>query len=58
MLTALFLILPFWLNITASATNWDTLLIEEALHIKLKKAVSNSGLKASKELQLFNQLVQ
>ena len=31
-----------------SATNWNTLLIKDALHIKL------NGLKALKELQLFN----
>ena len=41
-------------NIINSAKNWNTLLIKEALHIKLKKPVFNSGLKASKELQLFN----
>ena len=37
-----------------SVTNWNTSLIKEVLHIKLKKSVLNSGLKASKELQLFN----
>ena len=38
-----------------SATNWNTLLIKEGLHLKLKKPVLNSDLKASKELfQLFN----
>ena len=36
------------------AINWNTLLIKEALHTKLKKPVLNSGRKASKELQLFN----
>ena len=41
-------------NITDSAKNWNTLLIKEALHIKLKKPILNSALKASKELQLFN----
>ena len=41
-------------NIIDSAKNWNTLLMKEALHIKLKKPVLNSGLKASKELQLFN----
>ena len=41
-------------NIIDSAKNWDTLMIKEALHIKLKKRVFNSGLKASKKLQLFN----
>ena len=41
-------------NIMDSVTNWNTSLIKELLHIKLKKSVLNSGLKASKELQLFN----
>ena len=41
-------------NIIDSAINWKTLLIKEMLHIKLKKPVLNNGLKASKELQLFN----
>ena len=37
-------------NIIDSATNWSTLMIKEALHIKLKKPALNSGLKESKEL--------
>ena len=41
-------------NIIDSATNWNTLLIKKALHIRLKKPVLNSGLKASNELQLVN----
>ena len=41
-------------NITDSAKNWNTFLIKETLHIKLKKPVLNSVLKASKVLQLFN----
>ena len=41
-------------NIIDSAKNWNTFLIKERLHIKLKKPVLNSGLKASKVLQLFN----
>ena len=41
-------------NIINSAKNWNTLLIKEALHIKLKTPILNGGLKASKELQLFN----
>ena len=41
-------------NIIDSAKNWNTLLIKQALHIKLKKPDLNSGLKASKELQLLN----
>ena len=40
-------------NINDSVTNWNTLLIKETLHIKLKKPVLNSGLKTWKELQLF-----
>ena len=40
-------------NIYDSAKNSNTLLIKEALHIKLKKSILNC-LKASKELQLFN----
>ena len=31
-------------NIIDSATNWNTLLIKEALHIKLKKPILNSSL--------------
>ena len=45
---------PENINIIDSVTNWNTSLIKEVLHIKLKKSVLNSGLKASKELQLFN----
>ena len=41
-------------NIIDLAKNWNTLLIKEALYIKLKKPVLNNNLKASKELQLFN----
>ena len=41
-------------NIIDLAKNWNTLLIKESLQIKLKKAVLNNGLKASKDLQLFN----
>ena len=41
-------------NIADSARNWYTLFIKQTLHIKLKKPILNSGLKASKELQLFN----
>ena len=37
-----------------SARNWNLLLYKEALHIKRRKCVLNNGLKASKELQLFN----
>ena len=46
--------IPENINIIDSVTNWNTSLIKEVLHIKLKKSVLNSGLKASKELQLFN----
>ena len=41
-------------NIIDSAKNWNTLFTKEALHSDLKKPILNSGLKASKELQLFN----
>ena len=41
-------------NIVDSAKNWNTLLIKQVLHIKLKKPDLNSGLKASKELQLLS----
>ena len=41
-------------NIIDSAKNLNTLLTKEALHIKLKKPVVNSGLKTLKELQLFD----
>ena len=37
-----------------SARNWNLLLYKEALHIKRRECVLNNGLKASKELQLFN----
>ena len=35
------------------AANWNVLLFKEALYIKRQKPSLNSGLKASKELQLF-----
>ena len=54
MLTSMMLILSKKTHIIDSTKNWDTLMIKEALHIKLKKRVFNSGLKASKKLQLFN----
>ena len=41
-------------NIIDSGKNWNILLLKEALYIKLKKPILNSGSKASKELQLFN----
>ena len=41
-------------NIIDLAKNWNTLLIKESLQIKLKKPVLNNGLKAPKDLQLFN----
>ena len=41
-------------NIIDSAVNWNTLLMKEALHLKLRKPVLNGGLKATKELQLCN----
>ena len=40
-------------DIIDSASNWNILLIKEALHIKRWKPDLNNGLKASKELQLF-----
>ena len=33
--------------------NWNVLLFKEAIKIKETKSTSNTGLKASKELQLF-----
>ena len=33
--------------------NWNILLFKEAIQIKEKKPILNTGLKASKELQLF-----
>ena len=33
--------------------NWNILLFKEAIKIKEKKPILNTGLKASKELQLF-----
>ena len=33
--------------------NWNILLFKEAIQIKEKKTILNTGLKASKELQLF-----
>ena len=41
-------------TITDSATNWNTLFKKVALYIKRKKPDLNSGLKTSKELQLFD----
>ena len=41
-------------NRIASAKNWNALLRKEALFIHLQKTILSSGLKASKELQLFN----
>ena len=38
-----------------SSKNWNVLAYEEALHIKRRKSIYlNNGLKASRELQLFN----
>lgn len=37
-------------NITDLFTNWNKLFIKEVLHMKLKKLVLDSRLKASKEL--------
>ena len=37
-----------------SSKNWNLLLYKEALHIKRRKSNLNNGLKASRELQLFN----
>ena len=37
-----------------SSKNWNLLLYKEALHIKIRKSILNNGLKASRELQLFN----
>ena len=33
--------------------NWNIFLFKEAIKIKVKKAILNTGFKASKELQLF-----
>ena len=43
-------------SIIDSATSWNTLLMKESLQIKLKKVLS-SGLKVSKELQLWDPLL-
>jgi hypothetical protein len=41
-------------KIIDSSRNWNLLLYKEALHIKRRKSSLNNGLKASRELQLFN----
>ena len=41
-------------KIIDSSNNWNLLLYKEALHIKRRKSILNNGLKASRELQLFN----
>ncbi len=41
-------------KIIDSSRNWNLLLYKEALHIKRRKPMLNNGLKASRELQLFN----
>ena len=41
-------------KITGSAIDWNILLTKEALLIKQKIMKLNNGLKASKELKLFN----
>ena len=41
------------IDIIDSATNWNILLIKEALHIKRRSPLLNHGLKASRELYLF-----
>ena len=41
-------------KIIDSSNNWNLLLYKEALHIKRPKSILNNGLKASRDLQLFN----
>ena len=41
-------------KIIDSSNNCNLLLYKEALHIKRCKSILNNGLKASRELQLFN----
>ena len=41
-------------KIIDSSNNWNLLLYKEALHIKRRKSILNNGLKASRDLQLFN----
>ena len=41
-------------KIIDSSNNWNLLLYKEALHIKIRKSILNNGLKASRDLQLFN----
>ena len=41
-------------KIIDSSRNWNLLIYKEALHIKRRKSSHNNGLKASRELQLFN----
>ena len=41
-------------KIIDSSNNWNLLFYKEALHIKRRKSILNNGLKASRDLQLFN----
>ena len=42
------------LKIIDKGKNWSIILLKEALYIKDRSPLLNSGLKASRELQLFN----
>ena len=41
-------------RIIDSSDNWNVLLVKEALHIKRNTPILNNGLKASRDLYLFN----
>ena len=46
-------LVPMNIRITHCHKNWNILRFKEAIKIKEKKLILNTGLKASKELQLF-----